>query len=304
MKPTRRDFIKFVVAGAVTSWCPFNLELLAQSAEKRAIVDSEEHTICHQVRDLIAFDLPRVSAAHDLIIVGGGMSGLTAAYLSPNLDWLLLEKEPDFGGNAYMMDFRGAAYGTGSAFVESPVAAEMAIQLGLKPLPIDNWDGSLIQGEYVPDTWGDGLDLLPYAPRVRENFNKFRQAMLGIDVEKRSRELDNTPFSKFLEGYAPEVKEWFDAYGPSNGARSARRPRRWWLLARSRRWAVKSAMMSAPPGPEGWALCPGDSLTNCKRSPGSACLLAPPLSRSARRGRRCMFPICREAGLRPWQRRR
>jgi hypothetical protein len=33
---------------------------------------------------------------------------------------------------------------------------------------------------------------------------------------KRSRELDNTPFSKFLQGYAPEVKQWFDAYGPSN----------------------------------------------------------------------------------------
>ena len=33
MTPTRRDFIKFVVAGAVTSGCPFNLELLAQSAE-------------------------------------------------------------------------------------------------------------------------------------------------------------------------------------------------------------------------------------------------------------------------------
>ena len=27
MTPTRRDFIKFVVAGAVTSGCPFNLEL-------------------------------------------------------------------------------------------------------------------------------------------------------------------------------------------------------------------------------------------------------------------------------------
>ena len=65
MNPTRRDFIKFVVADAVTSGCPFNLELLGQSAEKRAIVDSEEHTICHQVRDLVAFDLPRVSAAHE-----------------------------------------------------------------------------------------------------------------------------------------------------------------------------------------------------------------------------------------------
>ena len=165
MTPTRRDFIKFVVAGAVTIGCPFNLELLAQSPEKPVTVDSEEHSTCHQVRDLFAFDLPLVSAAHDLVIIGGGMSGLTAAYLSPNLDWLLVEKEPHFGGNAYMMDFHGAAYGTGSAFVESPVAAEMAIQLGLKPLAIDNWDGSFIQGEYVPDTWGDGLDRLPYPPR-------------------------------------------------------------------------------------------------------------------------------------------
>ena len=156
MTPTRRDFIKFVVTGAVTAGCPFNFELLAQNAKKPATVDGEEHTICHQVRDLFAFDLPRVTAARDLVIIGGGMSGLTAAYLSPNLDWLLLEKEPHFGGNAYMMDFRGAAYGTGSAFVESPVAAQMATQLGLRPLPIDNWDGSFIQGEYVTRHVGRG----------------------------------------------------------------------------------------------------------------------------------------------------
>jgi monoamine oxidase len=216
MTPTRRDFIKFVVAGAVTTACPFNLKSLAQRAEKPATVDGEENTICHQVRDRFSFDLPPVSASHDLVIVGGGMSGLAAAYLSPKFDWLLLEKEPHFGGNAYMMDFRGAAYGTGSAFVDSPVAADMAIDLGLKPLPIDNWDGTLIRGEYVPDTWGEGLDRLPYPLRVRESFKKFRNAMLAIDVGKRSRELDNTPFSKLLEGYALEVKQWFDAYGLSN----------------------------------------------------------------------------------------
>ena len=216
MTPTRRDFIKFVVTGAVTAGCPFNLELLAQSADKPATVDGEEATICHQIRDRFAFDLPRVSSARDLVIIGGGMSGLTAAYLSLDLDWLLLEKEPHFGGNAYMMNFRGTAYGTGSAFVDSPVAAQMATQLGLKPLAIDNWDGSFLHGEFVADTWGEGLDHLPYAPPVRVSFKKFRQAMLAIDVEKRSRELDNTPFSKFLEGYAPEVRQWFDAYGPSN----------------------------------------------------------------------------------------
>jgi protoporphyrinogen oxidase len=221
MTPSRRDFIKFVVAGAISSGCPVNLSLLAKAEERPAAIDSEENVICHQVRDLHTFSIPPVSARHDLVIVGGGVSGLTAAHLSPNRDWLLLEKEPHFGGNAYMMDFHGADYATGAAFVESEEAATMGTELGLKPLPIDNWDGSIINGEFVADTWGAGLDRLPYSPKVRESFKKFRKAMLAINVEKRSRELDNTPFSNFLQGYAPEIKAWFDAYGPSNwGSRS------------------------------------------------------------------------------------
>ena len=43
--------------------------------------------------------------------------------------------------------------------------------------------------------------------RGRESFKKFRKTMLAIDVDKRARELDNTPFSKFLEGYAPEIEQ-------------------------------------------------------------------------------------------------
>ena len=47
------------------------------------------------------------------MIVGGGMSGLTAAYLLQKRDFLLLEKEPHFGGNAYLMEYQGQAYATG-----------------------------------------------------------------------------------------------------------------------------------------------------------------------------------------------
>ena len=221
MTPSRRDFIRFVIAGAVTSGCPVDLSLLAHAEEKPATIDSEENVICHQVRDLHAFSIPPVSARHDVVIVGGGVSGLTAAHLMPNRDWLLLEKEPHFGGNAYMMNFHGAGYATGAAFVESEAAAALGNELGLRPLPIDNWDGSLINGEFVADTWGAGLDKLPYSPQIRESFKKFRKAMLAINVERRARELDNTPFSNFLQGYAPEIKAWFDAYGPSNwGSRS------------------------------------------------------------------------------------
>src|SRR5262245_51619687 len=125
MTPSRRDFIKFVVAGAISSGCPVNLSLLAEAEQKPSAVDSEENVVCHQVRDRQAFSIPPVSAKRDVVIVGGGVSGLAAAHLMPNHDWLLLEKEPHFGGNAFMMDFHGAGYATGSAFSESEVTVAL-----------------------------------------------------------------------------------------------------------------------------------------------------------------------------------
>src|SRR5437868_13305534 len=161
MSANRRDFIKFVVAGAVAAGCPVDMSLLAAPAEKKPEVEGENNTICHQVRDGKVFSRPPVSAQHDVVIVGGGVSGLTAAYHLQNRDFLLLEKEPHWGGNAYEMSFHGSTYGTGSAFVESPVAAELAKELGLTPLPINNWDPSIIKGEFVADMWGEGLDHIP-----------------------------------------------------------------------------------------------------------------------------------------------
>ncbi len=213
---TRRDFIKFVVAGTIASGCPLELALLADPGAMRPQVDSENNKICHQIRDGSNFTLPPVSSRHDIVIAGGGVSGLTAGYLLKGKDVLLLEKEPHWGGNAYEMDYDGQTYATGAAFAESGVAFDFAKEIGLDSLRVDNWDGSIIKGEFVPDTWGDGLDHLPYSASVRESFKKFRKEMLAIDVKKRKRELDNVPFSKLMAGYAPELIRWWDAYGPSN----------------------------------------------------------------------------------------
>jgi hypothetical protein len=61
----RRDFIKFVVAGAITARCPVDLALVgAQSRETHdshaANVDGEDNRICHEVRDGKAFSRPRL----------------------------------------------------------------------------------------------------------------------------------------------------------------------------------------------------------------------------------------------------
>src|SRR5271170_4025846 len=222
MSANRRDFIKFVVAGAVTAGCPIDLSLVsAQTADTQnnpaADVEGEDNRICHQVRDGKVFTPPPASARHDVVIVGGGVSGLAAAYRLQHRDFLLLEKEPHWGGNAYAAEYEGSTYATGSAFLaKDEYAYSFAQEIGLPLLPVNSPDASIIRGEVVPDTWGDGLDKLPYPPAVREGFKKFKKEMLAIDVEKRSKELYDKPLSDLLKDYPDELKLWWDNFGPSN----------------------------------------------------------------------------------------
>ncbi len=222
MSANRRDFIKFVVAGAVTAGCPIDLSLVAAQAadaqkDHPADVNGEDNRICHQVRDGKVFTRPPASARHDVVIVGGGVSGLAAAYRLQHRDFLLLEKEPHWGGNAYAMEYEGSMYATGSAFLtKDEHAYPFSKEIGLEPLPVNSPDGSIIRGEFVADTWGNGLNKLPYPASVREAFEKFKKEMLAIDVEKRTKELFGKPFSDFMKAYPPELTQWWDNYGPSN----------------------------------------------------------------------------------------
>jgi protoporphyrinogen oxidase len=218
----RRDFIKFVVAGTVTAGCAADRALVAdptsETSTNTAGVFGEEMQICHQVRDGKFFLRPPASSKHDVIIVGGGVSGLTAAYRLTHRDVLLLEKEIHWGGNAYAMDYQGSTYATGSAFLGSvdSEAFALAKDIGLDPLPVNCPDGSILNGEFVPDTWGSGLNNLPYPQITRESFKRFKDEIMGIDLEKRWKELHGVPFSSFMKLCAREIKQWWDAFGLSN----------------------------------------------------------------------------------------
>ncbi len=222
MSTSRRDFLKFIVAGSVAAGCPLDLSLLAALTESKPEVDGEHYKICHQVRDGHKFARPPVSKRHDIVIVGGGVSGLTAAYLLWSMDFLLLEKEPHWGGNAFLEEYQGQAFGTGSAFeYAGEPGDELAKEVGLKLLPVNNPDPTILGGTWVPDTWRTGLEQLPYPAKVRESFKKFRRDMLALDLKKDADKYDNQPFSKFCAGYAPEIRQWWDGYGRSNWGASA-----------------------------------------------------------------------------------
>src|SRR5689334_5817090 len=143
---TRRDFLNGVaigVGGALAGVAPFSSAGIVDETEAKeyyppALLGMRGNhdgsfSYAHRLRDGEAWDVDGDPSGtperYDLVVVGGGISGLSAAYfyrqqVSKNARILILDNHDDFGGHAKRNEFRGGnrtllSYG-GTQSIESP----------------------------------------------------------------------------------------------------------------------------------------------------------------------------------------
>jgi len=225
VNPSRRQAIKYLIGGAAVAACPFPGAFAGSvdgalagpaDGELPTKLGSESNVICHQVRDGARFELPKPSAEYEVIIVGGGPSGLCSAYRLRQTNFLLLEKEPRLGGNAISEQWNGQWYSTGAAYSGDEELEKLCREIGMEIHRIRSVDAAIINGQIVPEFWTGGVWKSPYPESVKKNFAKFQADMKALDTAKNAEQLDAMTFAELLKPYGPEVKSWFDNFGPNN----------------------------------------------------------------------------------------
>jgi spermidine dehydrogenase len=187
-------------------------------------------------------EAPRPVEIYDLVIVGGGISGLAAAYFyrerKPSARILVLDNHDDFGGHAKRNEFvlggriellNGGTLGIDSPRPYSVIAAGLLRKLGVDPAKLDatctkkSFYSSIGLGRGIffdretfgsdklvvgvdRKPWADLLAEAPLAPRVRTDIARLYEAkidyMSGLSREQKKERLAQMSYGDFLVNVA------------------------------------------------------------------------------------------------------
>jgi protoporphyrinogen oxidase len=197
---SRRGFLKIVGAGSVVVYLN---PLRFAEAKSGAVVDlSAISPIDHSV----AFPAPRRFVADDperahgifwnparldeleakrkqtkaeqtnLAVIGGGIAGLTSAYLHRGHKPIVLEQAPRFGGNSKGQSWEGIEFSIGAAYVVDPLpdseVGKLLTELKLTDLATlkEGEDPVALSGNIYKEFWSG--ETLPKDDKGREQFTK------------------------------------------------------------------------------------------------------------------------------------
>ncbi len=175
---------------------------------------------------------------YDLIVVGGGISGLSAAYFfrerKPNAKILILDNHDDFGGHAkrneFMLNGKLALMNGGTLEIDSPrpysvVASGLLRKLGVDPVKLDEdcskedfykslglgrgiffdkesfgADKLVVSGEGKP--WAQVLADAPLSPQVKADIARLYEAktdyMPGLSSDEKKARLARMSYADYL----------------------------------------------------------------------------------------------------------
>jgi len=254
---TRRDFINGMLVGAVSLMLPgcsgltFNPDKVTGSEPLSGDLYSGGNTdparfVCHQVRD--GLQLSRgaddTGEIYDLVVVGAGLGGLTAAFFynqdRPNEKVLILDNHTDFGGDAQRNELsvkgqniivtQGGDYQWSIGEDYRPVKKlwdDLGIDLSktskLKFPPEASRDNIFFDAGWINDFWETGYssDLSPWSEQTQNDYDAFFEFMESFKwtpwgrVKKELAELDKMSFKQWIEdvnGWDPQLSHLIDMW--------------------------------------------------------------------------------------------
>lgn len=258
---TRRDFLNGVAIGTATTLATMNAQWAqaAQAAQGQGPVDAAAGSyppeqsglrgshpgsfeVAHRVRDGAYQQFPKVDVntgeVYDLVVVGAGVSGLSAAFffqnaLGPNQKILILDNHDDVGGHARRNEFHhdgrmflgvGGTLGIATNYPYSYQAKSLIKEIGIDVARYRDYVDStlyrslgltrgtffdkehfgedrLVTGEgSIP--WADFFAKTPLSPTARADLIRLhtekRDYLAGLSVEEKRSKLARMSYQDYL----------------------------------------------------------------------------------------------------------
>src|SRR4051794_2033738 len=143
----------------------------------------------HRLRDHSAFKSPKQTQKVPIVIVGGGIAGLSAAWRLDKRgfhDFVLLEMEPEVGGNSRWGENEVSRYPWAAHYLpvpskESTLVRELCEEFGL--LEQGKWNERTLcfppqERLFIHGRWQEGIEPeLAATRRDRDQYKRFQQLM-------------------------------------------------------------------------------------------------------------------------------